>query len=147
MIEALIALYERDLEKLKAELSLYKNEDELWLLAEGISNTAGNLALHIVGNLNNFIGAKLGNTGYVRDRPAEFSSKVSREVLHDQISETILMVQKTLKNLDITILETDYPEEVFGYKMKTDFFIIHLHSHLNYHLGQINYHRRLVCYK
>jgi hypothetical protein len=147
MIEALIALYERDLEKLKAELALYQNEDELWKITEGISNSAGNLALHIVGNLNNFIGARLGNTGYVRNRPAEFSSKVAREFLISEISNTFLVVKKTLENLDVTLLDSDYPEEVFGFKMKTDFFIIHLHSHLNYHLGQINYHRRLVCYK
>jgi hypothetical protein len=147
MIPALIALYERDLEKLKTEIALYQNEDDLWKLTEGISNSAGNLALHIIGNLQNFIGAKLGNTGYERNRPAEFASRVARDILISEISNTLLVVKSTLENLDSELLETEYPEEVFGHKMKTDFFIIHLHSHLNYHLGQINYHRRIVCYK
>jgi hypothetical protein len=147
MIEALIKLYERDLAKLQAEIAFYENEEDLWKVAAGISNSAGNLTLHIIGNLRNFIGAKLGNTGYIRNRPAEFSSKVAKDFLIAEIVDTLETVKQTLENLDLAVLDLDYPEEVFGHKMKTDFFIIHLHSHLNYHLGQINYHRRIICYK
>ena len=54
---------------------LYKNEEDVWKIKEGISNSAGNLTLHLLGNLNHFIGATLGNTGYVRERDKEFSLK------------------------------------------------------------------------
>ncbi len=147
MIEALISLFERDLEKLKVEIAAYTLEEDLWMTLEGSTNSGGNLALHIVGNLKNFIGATLGHTGYVRDRPAEFASQVSREIILKQISETILIIKETLQGLSLEILETNYPEEVLGYKMRTDYFLIHLHGHLTYHLGQINYHRRSICYK
>jgi Protein of unknown function (DUF1572) len=147
MINAIIQLYERDLNKLKNEIELYHDEETLWIITDGISNSAGNLCLHIIGNLKNFIGAILGNSGYVRNRPLEFSSKVVKTALISEIEETLKIVKQTLENLDIAILEKDYPEEVFGTKMRTDFFIIHLQGHLNYHLGQINYHRRILCYK
>ncbi|WP_282135431.1 DinB family protein [Seonamhaeicola maritimus] len=145
LTETLIALFKRDLNKLKAEIELYKSESNLWLLEKGINNTAGNLALHLVGNLNHFIGAVLGNTGYVRQRDLEFSLKdVPRIEILKQINETIEVVEKTLKDFQIEALEKNYPIEVFGKPMTTEYFLVHLTTHLSYHLGQINYHRRLL---
>ncbi len=147
MLSGLISLFERDLEKLKQEMLGYALEEDLWKTADGITNSAGNLALHICGNLQHFIANILGNSGYQRDRPAEFASKVSREKIIIEIAETLRIVQKILSEISIESLEKDYPEDVLGYKMKTDYFLIHLHGHLTYHLGQINYHRRIICYK
>ncbi len=73
--DALIEIFERDLLKLKEEISLYKDENNLWVTEKQISNAAGNLTLHLIGNLNHFIGATLGHTGYVREREKEFSTK------------------------------------------------------------------------
>jgi uncharacterized damage-inducible protein DinB len=143
--DTLKAFFSRDLAKLKAEIELYPSEDLLWHVEKGISNSAGNLCLHLMGNLNFFIGATLGQTGYVRDRPLEFSQKnVPRATLIAQIEAATIMVNDTLSCLSAEDLQKEYPVVVFEQKMTTEFFLVHLTTHLTYHLGQINYHRRLL---
>jgi uncharacterized damage-inducible protein DinB len=127
-------------------LAFYDVQEKLWIKAEGINNSAGNLCLHILGNLNNYVGAILGKTGYVRDRTAEFSGRTTKDHLLKSLVETTEMVKQTISNLDSEVLNQIYPDYVFGFEMKTDYFLIHLVGHLNYHLGQINYHRRILCY-
>lgn len=142
---ALIELFERDLQRLKTEIELYKDEDNLWVLKEGISNTAGNLCLHLVGNLNHFIGATLGNTGYVRYRDDEFSLKnIPRQDLVINIDNCILVVKNTFSKLSDAEIEKDFPLEKHGTIVSTGNMLTHLYGHLSYHLGQINYHRRLL---
>ena len=142
--ETLISIYKRDLDKLKAEIDQYESDEKVWLAVTGITNSGGNLALHLVGNLKHFIGAVLGGTGYVRDRDAEFTSKsVSRAQLIAAVDETTEIVSTTLAKLTGDELAATYPIDVFGQPMTTEYFIIHLATHFNYHLGQINYHRRL----
>ncbi len=104
------------------------------------------MCLHILGNLNNYVGAILGKTGYVRNRSAEFSEKTTKEHLLKCLDETTEMVKETISNVDADVFDQIYSENVFGYEMKIDYFLIHLVGHLNYHLGQINYHRRILCY-
>ena len=146
--EILPAIFERDLRKLIDEINLYKDEDKLWAVQEGISNSAGNLCLHLIGNLSHFIGAALGHTGYVRHRDDEFSLKnIPRQDLLINIENTILIVKKTLSELKDEEFEKDFPLQVFGRPDKTSFMLVHLAAHLNYHLGQINYHRRLIDLK
>jgi uncharacterized damage-inducible protein DinB len=141
--ETLISIYKRDLDKLKTEIDQYESDEKLWLVATGITNSGGNLALHLVGNLKHFIGAVLGGTGYVRDRDAEFTAKsVSRAQLIAAVDETTEIVSTTLAKLTGDELAATYPIDVFGQPMTTEYFIIHLATHFNYHLGQINYHRR-----
>lgn len=143
--ETLIELFERDLQKLIAEINLYKEEDDLWIVKEGISNSAGNLCLHLIGNLNHFIGATLGNSGYVRHRDAEFSLKnIPRQDLNLNINNCILIVKSTLNSLPETDMQKEFPLEMFGRKLTNTQMLVHLYGHLNYHLGQINYHRRLL---
>lgn len=145
MIESLKSLYNRDLNKLKFEIESYKNEESIWKIDKNISNSAGNLCLHLVGNLNTYIGSELGKTGYVRNRELEFSLKdIPRTELVEKVESTIKMIASTLDKLSEEDLENDYPQEALGYKMTTGYFLIHLLSHLDYHLGQINYHRRLL---
>ena len=143
--EPLLQIFERDLNKLKDEISFYKDEKSLWIVKNEISNSAGNLCLHLVGNLNHFIGTALGKTGYVRNRENEFAAKnISREELVIEIEKTILVVTKTLNNLSSEDFEKDFPVQKHGEIVKTDFMLLHLLTHFNYHLGQINYHRRLI---
>lgn len=142
---AFIELFERDLQRLKTEIEFYKDEDNLWVLKEGISNTAGNLCLHLLGNLNHFIGATLGNTGYVRHRDDEFSLKnIPRDDLYMNIENCILVVKGTLLKLTDEDLEKEFPLEKHGSIVRTLDMLLHLLGHLSYHLGQINYHRRLL---
>ncbi|MBS1491219.1 MAG: DinB family protein [Bacteroidetes bacterium] len=136
----------KDLKKLKEEIALYPNESSLWKAERGITNPAGNLCLHLVGNLNHFLGATLGNTGYVRHREAEFASKnIPQQQLITQVENTIAMVEDVLSKITDEQLQQIYPIDVFQEKMSTGYFFIHLTGHLGYHLGQINYHRRLVA--
>lgn len=138
-------LFERDLNKLKEEINLYTDESLLWKTEKEISNSGGNLCLHLIGNLNHFIGATLGNTGYIRQRDLEFSAKnVSVNEMNNQIDDVIVTVKKVLSGLSQEDLNSAFPIEVFGYEMTTEFFLLHLSTHLSYHLGQINYHRRLI---
>jgi len=145
MTKIFTKLFLRDLEKLKTEITSYKTPSKMWEITGDISNSAGNLCLHICGNLQHFIGAILGNSGYVRNRDAEFSRKnVPIDEMQNEIDQTILIVKKTLNELDENQLEEIYPINVFGKEITTGFFLAHLTTHLNYHLGQINYHRRLL---
>ncbi|QSW90052.1 DinB family protein [Flavobacterium endoglycinae] len=145
VIESLKTLFNRDLNKLKIEIESYENENAIWVIDKNISNSAGNLCLHLMGNINTYIGARLGNTGYIRNRPLEFSLKdIPSAELISKIENTILMVNEIFDSLTETDLETIYPEIVFEKEMTTGFFLIHLATHLSYHLGQINYHRRLL---
>ena len=145
LLETLIKLYKRDLNKLKVEIESYKNEKTLWLTDKNIINSAGTLCLHLVGNLNAFIGAALGQTGYIRQRDLEFSLRdVPRSELIKQVENTIIMVENTLIKLTNEDLQKEYPIPVFKETMTTEYFLVHLTTHLTYHLGQINYHRRLL---
>ena len=152
MKESFIKLFNRDIEKLKNEISSYKSEESLWRISGEtrlpggqVKNSGGNLCLHLCGNLQHFIGAVLGNSGYERNRDAEFSRKnVPVEELLKEIDETKKVVDNILNSLNNDILQKVYPINVFGEEMTTEFFIIHLLAHLNYHLGQINYHRRML---
>ncbi|MET7038121.1 DUF1572 family protein [Elizabethkingia miricola] len=145
MIETLQILFKRDLLKLKTEIESYQSEENIWKISKHISNSAGNLCLHLIGNLNHFIGAITGKTGYIRNREAEFSLKnVPRIQLTEMIDNTILVIESTLNNLNEDDLKKEYPLVVFEDKMSTEFFFTHLTAHLSYHLGQINYHRRLL---
>jgi uncharacterized damage-inducible protein DinB len=142
--EALLEIFERDLDKLANEISSYADESRLWATGGEISNSAGNLCLHLLGNLNHFVGAILGENGYARNRDAEFSSKnVSREDLLSSIEKTKAVVSEALNKLPDERFEQNFPVEKHDKTVKTDFMLLHLLTHFNYHLGQINYHRRL----
>ncbi|TDI89690.1 MAG: DUF1572 domain-containing protein [Caldithrix sp.] len=145
MINSLTELFIRDLTKLKDEINAYADESKLWITAKEINNSAGTLCLHLVGNLKHFLGATLGNTGFVRDRDAEFTQKnVPRAELVKGIDEAIAAVKTTLDLLDEQNLAKPYPIDFYKKQGSTAFYLLHFSSHLNYHLGQINYHRRLL---
>lgn len=145
LVETLKSLFNRDLNKLKVEIESYQNENQLWAIDKNISNSGGNLCLHLIGNINTYIGAEIGKTGYIRNRPLEFSLKdIPKSELIGKIEETIIVVNNTLDLLSEEDLNAIYPQIVFEKEMTTGFFFVHLSTHLAYHLGQINYHRRLL---
>lgn len=144
MLREILSLFLRDLEKLREEIRAYPDPSSLWQISGSIKNSPGNLCLHLCGNLQHFIGARLGQSGYVRDRALEFSAKdLSKEFLEEEIRKTIQIVEQTLSTFGDERWTQDYPDEVFGTRMTNGYFLIHLYGHLNYHLGQINYHRGL----
>ena len=145
LLETILLLFERDLNKLITEIELYKNEDNIWRVDKNISNSAGNLTLHLIGNLNTYIGKEIGKINYVRNRELQFSQKnIPRQELIKNLKDTINVVSNSLLTFPVHELENEYPILVFTEKTSTVYFLIHLTTHLSYHLGQINYHRRLI---
>ncbi|TGE29961.1 DUF1572 family protein [Hymenobacter metallicola] len=145
LLDTLRLLFARDLKRLRQEIELYQDEQKIWQVERGIANSAGNLCLHLLGNLNTYIGAILGGTGYVRNRELEFSRKhVPRPDLLAQLDATLLVVDQVLSRVPPETLAAEYPLLVLETTTSTEYFLTHLATHLTYHLGQINYHRRLL---
>lgn len=140
----LLKLFERDLERLNSELNEYKKEEDLWKVSGDTKNPAGNLILHICGNLKHFVGATLCKTDYVRDREAEFTGKATKAELAENIRETKELIRDYLERASVDNMTDPYPLQPFGYPMTKSEFLIHLYGHLNWHMGHVNYHRRLL---
>ena len=145
LVETLKLLFNRDLLRLKSEINLYEDESKIWIVEKNIANSAGNLCLHLIGNLNTYIGAEFGKTNYIRNRELEFSLKnISKKELIDQIDNTILVVEMSLNNITEEELKGEHQILVFDKKTTLEYLLVHLTTHLTYHLGQISYHRRLL---
>jgi hypothetical protein len=137
--------YLGNVQKLQDEIQAYPTDDSLWKVKEGISNSGGNLCLHLMGSLQHFIGATIGHNGYIRDREKEFSDKgLSKQELIILIRKTQAVLQSVLVDLTDVELAKEYPFDFLG-KRSTGWYLNHFLMHLQYHLGQINYHRRLMA--
>lgn len=135
-----------DLDRLIAELESYNDESVIWTKHKAVNNTAGHLSLHLIGNLNHFIGHMIGGTDYKRDRELEFSSaSIPVAEIAQQIRDTKKIVETALSKMPAEQLTSRFPIDVFGFEMTYQYFIIRLSTHLSYHLGQISYHRRLLA--
>jgi uncharacterized damage-inducible protein DinB len=145
LVAAVSAILDRDLRALAREVEAYPDDAAVWQTPEGVSNSAGTLVLHLAGNIQHFLGAALAGTGYVRDRPAEFSARgVSRAALLRQIEAARRAVRSAADKTTDEALASDFPEVVGGMRVMAGEYLIHLVSHFAYHLGQVDYHRRLV---
>ena len=137
-------LYTRELDNLHKEISAYTDESHLWITKGEIKNCAGNLVLHLIGNVNHFIGAQIGKTGYVRNRDAEFSSKnIPKEKLLEDIVAAKTMIEKVFQNTDPEEMQKTSPVDFLG-KQTNEYVLCYFLGHFMYHLGQINYLRRLL---
>ena len=133
------------IDSLRASLDGYPEEAQLWVTPGGVRNSAGNLILHLCGNLRTFVGATLGGIAYDRDRPFEFEGRnVPRETLRGHIAETKAAVARTLAAITPDQLASTFPLELGGHTVNTQQFVVHLLAHLGYHVGQLDYHRRIV---
>ena len=141
--------FDKELGQLRSELEAYPDDASVWKVAPGIANSAGTLVLHLTGNLLHFVGAGLGRTGYVRDRDAEFGDRdVARAALLQRIDETRAVVARTLAALDDETLDAPYPgatPKPLGDAPSADAVLGYMFGHFMYHLGQVNYHRRLLA--
>ena len=145
LIDDLQRILTRDLEAFAREVELFPDDEMLWKTAPGITNAAGNLALHACGNLRHFVGAVLGGTGYVRTRPAEFATRSGRrEDLARQLRETAEIVARVLPQVPESALEALYPEPHDGVQLPCGRFLLHITTHLAFHLGQAGYLRRAL---
>lgn len=138
-------LYQRDIDKLIEEINLFKKEKNIWKIKGDVKNPAGNLTLHLLGNLNHFIGRTLGNTDYIRKREDEFSVKdVAREKLVSDLISLKEVINTSLGNLSDEDLKKEFPLKIRDEILTTELLLIYLLNHFNYHLGQINYLRRII---
>ena len=143
--DSVLRILLRDIAALQREIAAYPDDTSLWALPPGIANSGGTLALHLVGNLRHFIGTVLGHTGFVRTRDAEFASRgISRDALIAELGAAQADVVRTLRHLDPAALDAEYPQALGEMRVGTTVFLLHVVSHFGYHLGQTDYHRRLV---
>jgi len=143
----LAALFRRDLEKVIQQLRTFPEGPALWQLAPGVTNCAGNLALHLEGNLREFIGRQLGDVPYQRRREQEFATKgVRASELITRLEEVAELIPRVVSSLSDEVLAAPYPSQVVGGYASTQQFLFHLLGHLNYHLGQIDYLRRFLTH-
>jgi uncharacterized protein DUF664 len=139
------AIMSRELKTIERELNAYQNDDQVWALPAGLPNSGGTLALHAAGNLRHFIGTVLGGGSFVRDRDAEFSRRdVPRAELIDGLRQAEKAVRDTLASIDPARLSDPYPIPVANRRVNTGEFLTHLATHLAYHAGQLDFHRRVV---
>jgi uncharacterized damage-inducible protein DinB len=142
---ALQTLLLRELRAIRRELQAYPDDASVWRPVPGLPNTGGTLALHVAGNLRHFLGGILGRDGYKRDRDSEFARRdVPREELLAGIDAATVSVEKTLQDLTGEMLTATYPEPIAKRNVSTGIFLVHLATHLSYHLGQMDYHRRAI---
>ena len=145
MKKELIKAFEKDITKLIAEVEAFENEAAFWARGHGVPNSPGNLTLHLMGNLNHYIGAKLGSSGYVRDRPLEFSSgPVPLDEISQRLEQTREVVIRSINGLSDEGLAAAYPNDPGDESRTVGADLVRILTHLNYHLGQINYHRRMM---
>jgi len=141
----LAALYSRDLTRLIQELQAFPSDEILWQRAPGVKNSAGNLVLHLEGNLREYVGRQLGNIAYTRARDQEFAlGGLSREELVRRMEQVKELVAKVVADLSDADLAAAYPEDVLQTPLSSHDFLVHLHGHINFHLGQIDYLRRIL---
>lgn len=144
-IGTISALLQRELRALRRELELYPTDEALWATPPGITNAGGTLAIHVLGNLRHYVGDRLGGTGYVRDRPSEFAVRgVPRERILAELDRAVEDVRASLERLDPARLEQPYPDVVGGHRVETADYLAQVAVHLAYHVGQLDYHRRIV---
>jgi uncharacterized damage-inducible protein DinB len=135
----------RELEGFVREVEACPDDESLWALAPGVSNSVGTLALHVSGNLQDFIGRVLGGSSYVRNREYEFSHRGSpRADVVAELRRAAEAVNYALTGMDPARLETDYPMNPGGNTVTTAAFLVHLGAHIAFHLGQAGYLRRIV---
>jgi hypothetical protein len=139
------ALLTRELDGFRRELELFPDDDSMWRTVPGITNSAGNLALHVAGGLQYLIGAVLGRTGYVRNRDAEFSRRSgTRSEVIAELDRALAVVREVVPQLSRSALAAEFPEPVIGTRLPTGRFLLHLCAHAAFHLGQAGYLRRAM---
>jgi uncharacterized damage-inducible protein DinB len=141
----LLLLFRRDLRCFAREVELFPDDATLWRTVPGIANSAGNVALHVAGNLQHFVGAILGATGYVRQREREFALREGTRIgVVAELEAALAAVEAGLAAQTDSSLEAPFPTPIGGHRMSTRRFLLHLEAHLAFHLGQAGYLRRAL---
>jgi uncharacterized damage-inducible protein DinB len=118
-------------------------ERELWLRPIEPGNSVGHLLLHLAGNLNHFVGAQLGGTGYVRDREREFaeSQPPAKAVVLANLDAAVATFRRVVDGLIPEQLAAPHLHAPFGTVLNG---LVHLVAHFAIHRGQVSYIVRLL---
>lgn len=144
MREAFRRVYLRDLETAAREVEAYASDESLWARIPGLANSGGTLARHLAGNMRHFIGHLLGGSGYVRDREAEFSgTSMPRAAVAAELRSAAAEVDAAIDRFPPDQLAAPFPVTIANVQLTTERAMMHFVAHLAYHLGQIDYHRRM----
>ena len=119
------------------------SEEELYARPVEPGNSVGHLVLHLVGNLNHFVGAQLGGSGYVRDREREFAEAQPppKADLLARLDAAVALFRRVVEGLSEEQLAAPHPETRFGTVYET---LVHLVAHFALHRGQMSYIVRLL---
>jgi hypothetical protein len=135
----------RELDGFSREIAMFPDDETIWKTVPGISNSAGNLALHVAGNLQQFVGSALGKTGYVRNREDEFGRRLgTRAEVISELQKAADVVRSTMRQLPEKRLTEEFPQLVMGMHFPGGRFLINLCVHAGFHLGQAGYLRRAL---
>ena len=141
----LASLFRRDLARLSKQIESFPDDETIWQTVPGVTNTAGNLALHLEGNLREFVGRQLGQRPYTRNRELEFGARgVTKQELSMRLAELSESIPSIVEGLSAAQMDKEYPQIVLGTPTSTSELLIHLYGHLNWHLGQVDYLRRML---
>src|SRR5262245_11524857 len=136
MLSDIRRLITRDLEGFQREIALFPDDESIWRTAPGVTNSAGNLAVHVCGGLQYCVGAVLGGEAYVRDREAEFGRRSgSRDDVIAELARTMVVVNAALSGPAHAWIGKPFPIAVNGLALRTEMFLLHLVSHIAFHLG------------
>lgn len=145
ILQTIKDIYLHELDTLQKEIELFETDELLWETRPGIINPSGTLCLHLCGNLNHFVGAVLGNSGYVRNRELEFSQRGLHKIdLVQGVLQTKNTMDKVLSSMDDEMLRRDFPIPFMNRTVSISFLLLTLLKHFSYHLGQLNYLRRII---
>lgn len=119
------------------------SEKEIWWRPNDASNAAGNIVLHLCGNVRQWIISGLGGAPDRRERDKEFSERgpVPRRVLISQLRSTVKQACWTIDSLPSKTLSQEF--EIQGFRVSGLVAIAHVYEHFAYHTGQIIYLTKL----
>jgi uncharacterized damage-inducible protein DinB len=119
------------------------SEADVWRKPIDPGNSVGHLILHLTGNLNHFVGAQLGQTGYVREREREFteSQPPSKAAALANLDAAVATFRRVVERLSAEQLAAPHPHAAFGTVTKA---LVHLVAHFALHRGQMSYLTRLL---
>jgi uncharacterized damage-inducible protein DinB len=122
------------------ELAAPLSEQQFWAKPFAFGNSFGHLVLHLIGNLNYYIGAQIAGTGYVRDRPLEFSnaSPPSKAEVLNRLDEAIAMVIRTIRSQSAEDWSREYSGTGVDARNRFE-MVMQCDSHLQHHVGQMMY--------
>ena len=122
------------------ELAAPLNNEQFWTKPFAFGNSFGHLVLHLTGNLNYYVGAQIAGTGYVRDRPLEFSdaTRPSKAEVLKKFDQAIEMVIGAISNQSAEDWSKEYT--AVGVDARDRFAVLLLCvTHLHHHIGQMMY--------